>query len=484
MTGGLPVLVTTSTSAESTSRRSAQAHGVDIRETLLHKFSLTAIEQAEAVVTRLTSGMIEAVRKGPLVSHLLHEMHSADLAIDQKYMKVSFYAGDGPIPGAPQGGVRVGGDARGFYQIYGDGAIYWRPDLGAWWVHGDIYNKYQSLKSESGFLGYPTTDETATPDGSGRFNNFEGGSIYWHPRLGAFEVHGDIRAKWRNLGAEVFGYPITDETAAVEGRGRFNHFRVIRSDGSMADASIYWTAETGAHVVYGAIRDRWTALGWERSYLGYPVTDEMSWTDPETQKSGRISHFQRGAIAWTADDQFVTEFPERIILRSGHIGVSSVGGWVELILSSAGTFNFRGHVHNSGFVGLYCTVGSAVKLKGTNEALTVSKEVTTGGTASFDGRDEDWDDSGYESRIRLHWDTLRTEWSMTTVIKAELGAADFFLLVLLPLVGAAFAVSLLSGGSPPETHCDTSNWHTLKDGNNNTIAEPRGVRCGLPGPPR
>ncbi|MBA3441951.1 MAG: hypothetical protein H0T92_18990, partial [Pyrinomonadaceae bacterium] len=418
-------------------------HDMNIRERLLTQFSQTAVERAETAAMRFTSGTVhKAIRKGPLVSHLLEEMHAADLAIDQKFMKVSFYAGGGPVPGNPQGSLQFGGgEALGFYQVYENGAIYWRPDLGAWWVHGDIYYKYRALGAEASFLGYPITDETGTADGSGRFNHFERGSIYWHPAIGAFEVHGDIRAKWQALGAEAFGYPMTDETKAVDGAGRFNHFRAIRPGGGTADASIFWTVETGAYAVYGAIRDRWAALGWERSYLGYPVTDEMNWTDPETQKPGRISHFQRGAIGWTAEDQKVTEFPERIILRSGHIGVSSVGGWVELVLSSAGTFNYRGHLHNSGFVGLYCTVGSAVKIKGTTQALTVAKEVSTGGTASIDGRDEDWDDSGYEHLIRVHWETLRTEWSMTTAIKAELGAADFFLLILLPLIGAAVGVS-------------------------------------------
>ena len=44
-----------------------------------------------------------------------------------------------------------------------------------------------------GFLHYPVTDETGTPDGVGRFNHFEGGSIYWTPGTGAKEVHGAIR---------------------------------------------------------------------------------------------------------------------------------------------------------------------------------------------------------------------------------------------------------------------------------------------------
>jgi hypothetical protein len=44
------------------------------------------------------------------------------------------------------------------------------------------------------------------------------------------------------------------------------------------------------------IRDRWQALGWERSWLGYPVSDELPFSE-----GGRISVFQHGTIYWWAD---------------------------------------------------------------------------------------------------------------------------------------------------------------------------------------
>ena len=69
-------------------------------------------------------------------------------------------------------------------------------------VHGAIAQKWQSLGGVGGFLGAPLTNETPTPDGVGRFNDFAGGSIYWTPALGAHEVHGQIRSKWESLGWE------------------------------------------------------------------------------------------------------------------------------------------------------------------------------------------------------------------------------------------------------------------------------------------
>jgi uncharacterized protein with LGFP repeats len=53
------------------------------------------------------------------------------------------------------------------------------PDLstGAHEVHGEILGVY----SANAWLVYPTTDGTAAPDGVGRYNHFQLGSIYWTP---------------------------------------------------------------------------------------------------------------------------------------------------------------------------------------------------------------------------------------------------------------------------------------------------------------
>lgn len=51
--------------------------------------------------------------------------------------------------------------------------------------------------------------------------------------------------------------------------------------------------QTGAHEVHGAILDLWASLGFERSRLGYPTSDE---TD---MPGGRVSHFEHGQIRWT-----------------------------------------------------------------------------------------------------------------------------------------------------------------------------------------
>lgn len=92
----------------------------------------------------------------------------------------------------------------------------------------------------------------------------------------------------------ILGIALTDEIPTADGAGRYTEFQ---------RGAIYWSPSTGANGVWGDIRNRWSQLGKEQSYLGLPLTDERAWTDPDNNKAGRISHFQRGAIAWTADNR-------------------------------------------------------------------------------------------------------------------------------------------------------------------------------------
>ncbi|MDQ6650844.1 MAG: PQQ-binding-like beta-propeller repeat protein [Actinomycetota bacterium] len=212
---------------------------------------------------------------------------------------VTAFLGASPIPAKYQSlggassflGTAVGpeydvADGRG--QDYQGGAIFWSPAQGAYEVHGALLAHYRALGGPAGLLGFPTTDETGTPDGVGRYNHFTGGSAYWTPNTGAHEVHGAIRDKWTSLGWEtgVLGYPTTDETGTPDGVGRYNQF---------TGGSVYWTPGTGAHEVHGALRALWASLGWENGLLGYPVSDELTTPDGV----GRANQFTAGWAYWT-----------------------------------------------------------------------------------------------------------------------------------------------------------------------------------------
>ncbi|XAS64255.1 polysaccharide deacetylase family protein [Micrococcaceae bacterium Sec5.8] len=214
-----------------------------------------------------------------------HEVHGA---IRGRYLALGGPAG---FLGFPLTDETATPGAAGRYNDFATGTIYWSPGTGAHEVHGAIRGRYLALGGPAGFLGFPLTDETATPGAAGRYNDFATGTIYWSPGTGAHEVHGAIRGRYLTLGgpAGFLGFPLTDETATADGVGRYNHF-----SGMNAGSSIYWSPATGAHEVYGAIRAQWVALGWERSRLGYPTSGEYGIT------GGRRSDFQHGSILWHA----------------------------------------------------------------------------------------------------------------------------------------------------------------------------------------
>jgi hypothetical protein len=158
--------------------------------------------------------------------------------------------------------------------------------------YGRIGEKYAQLGRSAGALGPAIGIEADAPH-NGRLHLFKNGMIYWHPEIGeAFAVWGAISSKYWQLGRAEFGYPITDERATPDGRGRYNHFRALHLPGK-PESSIYWTRDTGAFAVYGLIRDAWAKGGWERGELGFPTSDEF-------QAGGfRRQNFERGYITWS-----------------------------------------------------------------------------------------------------------------------------------------------------------------------------------------
>lgn len=176
----------------------------------------------------------------------------------------------------------------GQYNHFQGGSIYWSSGTGAWEVHGGIRETWSTLGWENSAVGFPITNELATPSRFGAYNHFLRGSIYWSPGTGAREVRGAIRNKWAALGWEnsAVGFPITNERPTPTKFGAYNHFEA---------GSIYWTPATGAREVRGAIRNTWAALGWENSVLGFPISDEL----PTQSRFGAFNRFQDGSVYWS-----------------------------------------------------------------------------------------------------------------------------------------------------------------------------------------
>lgn len=194
----------------------------------------------------------------------------------------------GPM-GLPLTDVMRAFDATGKFAHFENGSIYWSPNTGAHEVRGVIRDLWKKLDWAKGVLGYPLTDQTATPLRQGRFNHFQHGSIYASDSTGAYAVLDPIREKWKTLGwaMGILGFPIAEEAKTRDGTGRYSLFE---------KGVIYWSPRTVACEVHGAILDKWTALGRETGRLGYPISDEK----PSRKCAGcRESNFQHGTIYWS-----------------------------------------------------------------------------------------------------------------------------------------------------------------------------------------
>jgi LGFP repeat len=158
-----------------------------------------------------------------------------------------------------------------YYNQSLDGPTIWSPATGAHQIYGEIAKKWKSMGAFNGPQGYPTSDEASTPNGTARYNNMQNGGIYWSSATGAQAIYGAIYQKWGQYGYEggILKLPTTSETSTPDGVGRYNHFQG-------QNGSIYWSPSTGAHELQGMIKSRWAALGWENSYLGYPTSDEFA----------------------------------------------------------------------------------------------------------------------------------------------------------------------------------------------------------------
>ncbi|GAA2888419.1 hypothetical protein Acy02nite_70160 [Actinoplanes cyaneus] len=93
-------------------------------------------------------------------------------------------------------------------------------------VHGGILSKYVTFGSDKGRLGCPLGIEQPAR-GGGRMQQFDGGSIYWSKETGAHLVAGRIRELWQDNRGEAgcIGYPTDEESDTPDRKGRWQHFQ-------------------------------------------------------------------------------------------------------------------------------------------------------------------------------------------------------------------------------------------------------------------
>ncbi|HLL08898.1 MAG TPA: N-acetylmuramoyl-L-alanine amidase [Nocardioidaceae bacterium] len=152
-------------------------------------------------------------------------------------------------------------------------------------VRTPIHAKWRSLREQGARLGSVFVGERAV--GDGRVTTFGRGRIYWSSSTGAHVLTGAILQRFQRLGgvASRLGFPDSDvRDASVVGSRR------ARFDGG----AIYWSPRTGARPLFGAILARYLRTGGAGGGLGLPTSSEYVVSD------GRRQNFQHGTITWIA----------------------------------------------------------------------------------------------------------------------------------------------------------------------------------------
>jgi uncharacterized protein with LGFP repeats len=103
---------------------------------------------------------------------------------------------------------------------------------------------------------------------------------------------GAILAKWESMGAEnsPLGAPKSLESAG-EGSARYAMFD---------KGAVYWSTESGAEPMTGAIYAAWASLGYERGALGLPTSGEIQ------EPLWIVQNFQHGTLNFDREKGTVT----------------------------------------------------------------------------------------------------------------------------------------------------------------------------------
>jgi hypothetical protein len=208
------------------------------------------------------------------------EMHGAILAAYRALpfrIELGFLICD-EMDGA-QGGSRK--------SLFSRGGIYWSGATGAIPVTGQLWVDYEGM-GEGGAIGLPVAP--AQTISGGRRQVFQGGEMYWKSGAAkAFEVHGDILARYLSTGgAGTWGFPTTNEADVLDGAA------AIGRQSEFEGCTIYWSAGTGAYDVRGDILRKYKEVQGPAGDLGFPTSGQAAISGA----SGYYNTFQRGSILW------------------------------------------------------------------------------------------------------------------------------------------------------------------------------------------
>ena len=173
---------------------------------------------------------------------------------------------------------------------------------------------YQSQGGPTGPLGRPVGGLIWIPEnGGGSAQVYENASIYWTARTGAWYVWKDIREHyWALAGAAGrLGWPMTNPLAIAAAQP---------GEGQVFETGSIYRSANGVFAVEGGIRQRYWALAGPESALGWPIADRT------VIAPGFVQQFQGGRIVAGPPGTFVLTGP--IAAWYGTVdGPNGAAGW-------------------------------------------------------------------------------------------------------------------------------------------------------------
>ncbi|WP_099042636.1 LGFP repeat-containing protein [Mycobacterium neglectum] len=174
-------------------------------------------------------------------------------------------------------------------------------------ANGAITAAWEASGGDGGTLGPRNGD--VYPVGQGFGQNFAGGKIFFTPETGARIMQGAILEKYESLGGPAdsdLGFPTIDEGPGLAPDSRNTTF-------SATDKPvIFFTPATGARVVRGPINAAWDQLGGSAGVLGVPTEDEVYRGDVVSQKftGGELTYDIRKKTFTTVPPELAAELAD------------------------------------------------------------------------------------------------------------------------------------------------------------------------------
>ena len=225
-------------------------------------------------------------------------------------------------------------DGIGRYAHYENGSIYWSPLTGAAALSLEMVEKYASQGYEAGWLGYPVIDVNEVA--KGRYQHFQNGSIYWSEKGKARFIKGEISKKWaaQNWEHGPLGMPLSDEIDLPDTVGKLQVFE---------GGHIYFSPKTGPFAIAGIIWDRFTKEDYEK-FIGYPISDELKMPNREGRyqifEYAHIYTSENGDLAFTVNKDFMDIY-SRMGYENGRLGLPVTNK--DIVINKAGHNIFIQH---------------------------------------------------------------------------------------------------------------------------------------------